>query len=286
MKRLRTYLNEKGQDLVEYTLTIAFCAALLMGLNSDAFNNSMKAVFESDANIYDDVSTSLSIGNIYKDAVERWSQNSRRTLVQINYENGKYVLGEDVIANEERKEIDRQALYNIADFFLGMDLSTIKTDVFKNELGGGYFKEGSYGTDILLMSYYDYVDDVESSYDPVTQQYTTPVKTEIVTERKGNVNGVLQYLYANEVIHWMQGDYGSYKDPNNSYDAALDFDSTKRYLFSNEMITSDTSKSKGSIKRNVRVNFQLTNGVVTGVKVRLQQNGTNITDLMIEKTSG
>ena len=177
--------------------------------------------------------------------------------------------------NSERLQADREALYNIADFFLGMNLSTIQTTVFGNELGNGYFPTGKYGTDILILSYYDYVDGVENTYNSTTQQYTVTAKTEIVKERRFN---------ADEVIHWMQGDYGNYKDPNGSYDSSLNFDSTKRYFYSNEMITSDTSNSNSSIKRNIRVNFQLTDGVVTGVKVRAQQNGTNITDLMIEKT--
>ena len=273
MKTLRTYLNEKGQDLVEYTLLLAFCAALLMALNSNTFNQTIRMVFEK--GVFDDVSTVLGAGNAYTVAVEKWSQSSRRTLVEIKKVNGKYVLGEDVIPNSERLEADRQALNYIADFFLGMSLSQVKTDVFRNE-----FKEDSdfftKERDILILSYKDNVKETEDTYDPVTQQYAVTAKTDIMTEgRKYN---------ANEVIHWMQGDYGKYKDPTASYDSSLDFNSGKRYLYSNEMIDPDSSNVGNTVKRNIRINLTFTDGVVTGIRVRAQQNGHDVPDLTITKT--
>ena len=52
------------------------------------------------------------------------------------------------------------------------------------------------------------------------------------------------------------------------------------------MIDPDPANSKNgnSLKRNIRVNFTITDGVVTGVKVRAQQNGRDVADLKIEKT--
>lgn len=278
MKRLCTYLNEKGQDLVEYTLLLAFCAALLMGLNSDVFNQTIRAVFEK--GVFEDVSTVITAGNAYKEAVEKWSQSSRRTLAEvIKNKNGKYVLGEDVIPNSERIAADKQALYNIADLFLGMDYNKLKNEVFKGDnLADKWFDpnttEGQKG--ILLMSYKDNVKESEDTYDPVTQQYSRPADTVIINERKG--------FTANEVIHWMQGDYGNWKDPNGSYNSDLDHKSTQRYLFSNEMIDPDSSKVGNTVKRNIRVNFTITDGKVSSVRVRAQQNGHDVSDLIIEKS--
>ena len=139
MKIRLNYLNEKGQDLVEYALILAFCAALLTGLKSDAFNDTLKAVFERGA--YDDVSTSINAGT-YAQAGKIWSQSSRRTLNDIQYENGRYYLGEDIVSNEKRLEADRAALTNIANFFLGMSVETAKVNVFNDEFKKEYNKEG------------------------------------------------------------------------------------------------------------------------------------------------
>lgn len=281
MKMIRTYFNEKGQDLVEYTLIMAFCAVMLLGLNSDEFHHTFKQVFEK--GVFDDVKTVIAAGNPYTTAVVNWSQSSRRTLAVVELVNGKWVLKEDVIPNADRLEADRQALYNIADFFLGMDITTLSQEVFRNEFGvnSDFFKKGK---DVLLLSYTDNIG-VEDNYNSNTQQYdkhdgaTTNVT--IATEgRRYN---------ANEVIHWMQGDYGNYRDTNefdySSYDSSKEFDSTKRYFYSNEMIDPDPANSKGnSVKRNIRVNFTITDGVVTGIKVRAQQNGRDVSDLKIEKT--
>ena len=288
MKMIHEYLNEKGQDLVEYTLTLAFCAVMLLGLNSDEFHNTFRQVFEK--GVFDDVKTVIAAGNPYTNAVVNWSQSSRRTLAVVAKDpnTGKWVLKEDVIPNADRLEADRQALYNIADFFLGMDITTLSQKVFKNELGGANSQFFTQGKDVLILSYTD-SSGVEGNYDPVTQQYNTNdtnnnpdfgySTTHITIATEGR-----KYA-ANEVIHWMQGDYGNYKDPNGQYDSSKDFDSSKRYFYSNEMIDPDPANSKGnSLKRNIRVNFTVTDGVVTGIKVRAQQNGRDVSDLKIEKT--
>ena len=278
MKKIYTYFNEKGQDLIEFTLILAYCAVLLMGLNSDTFHNTIRAVFER--GLFDDISTVITAGSKYTDALDSWSQSSRRTLVEVKYENGKYVLGKDVIPNAERLETDRQALYNIADFFLDMDYTTLKTKVFRNELRDEWFNQNTNNgkKGVLILSYTDLVDGVEDQYDPNTQQYNndSTAKVEIKTEGRK--------FAANEVIHWMQGDYGNYKDPEGQYNSSLDFDENKRYLFSNEMIQTDKSKSNGDLKRNIRVNFTITDGKVTAVRVRAQQNGRDVPDLIIEKS--
>ena len=150
MKKTLTYFNEKGQDLVEYTLILAFCAVMLLGLNSDDFHSTFRKVFEK--GVFDDVKTVIAAGNPYSTAIYNWSQSSRRTLAVVELENGKWVLKEDVIPNADRLETDRQALYNIADFFLGMDITTLSQEVFRNEfaVNSGYYTKGS---DILLLCF-------------------------------------------------------------------------------------------------------------------------------------
>ena len=283
MKKTLTYFNEKGQDLVEYTLILAFCAVMLLGLNSDDFHSTFRKVFEK--GVFDDVKTVIAAGNPYSTAIYNWSQSSRRTLAVVEQDpaTGKWVLKEDVIPNADRLETDRQALYNIADFFLGMDITTLSHEVFRDEFkaDSGYFTKGS---DILLLSYTDSAD-VENNYNTNTQKYdkNDSATTNITIATEGR-----RYA-ASEVIHWMQGDYGNYRDTNkfeySSYDSSKEFDSTKRYFYSNEMIDPDPANSKNnSLKRNIRVNFTITDGVVTGVKVRAQQNGRDVSDLKIEKT--
>ena len=284
MKKTLTYFNEKGQDLVEYTLILAFCAVMLLGLNSDDFHSTFRKVFEK--GVFDDVKTVIAAGNPYSTAIYNWSQSSRRTLAVVEQDpaTGKWVLKEDVIPNADRLETDRQALYNIADFFLGMDITTLSHEVFRDEFkaDSGYFTKGS---DILLLSYTDSAD-VENNYNTNTQKYdkNDSATTNITIATEGR-----RYA-ASEVIHWMQGDYGNYRDTGktfdySSYDSSKEFDSTKRYFYSNEMIDPDPANSKNnSLKRNIRVNFTITDGVVTGVKVRAQQNGRDVSDLKIEKT--
>lgn len=286
---IRAYLNEKGQDLVEYTLILAFCAVMLLGLNSDEAHHTIRQVFEK--GVFDDVKTVIAAGNPYTTAVVNWSQSSRRTLAVVEKDpaTGKWVLKRDangnvidVIPNADRLEADRQALYNIADFFLGMDTDTLINKVF-DEPGLGdansrYFKGGA---DILILSYRDTAE-VENYYNSNTQQYDLDkaITTNIdILKTEGRT------FTGNDVIHWMQGDYGNYKDPNGQYDSSKDFDSSKRYFYSNEMIDPDPANSKGgNLKRNIRVNFTITDGVVTGIKVRAQQNGRDIPDLTIQKT--
>ena len=89
MIKFSAYLNEKGQDLVEYTLMLAFCAVLVFSLNSDSFHRAIKAVF--DRGVFNDITTHMSAGD-YKDAYRAFSEDSRRALANIGYEYGRYYL--------------------------------------------------------------------------------------------------------------------------------------------------------------------------------------------------
>ena len=275
MKTLYAYLNEKGQDLVEYTLILAFCAVLATGLTSDTFHSTIKAVF--DKGVFNDVTTHMSAGD-YADAYKAFSEDSRRALANIGYEYGRYYLdssGKDPVPNELRLATDKKALENIADFFLGMDYATVTKYISST----GYLKKGSYGDYILLLNYTDNVD-VENNYDPYTQTYMQGKTANVTFEIKERTT-------AYDIIHWMMGDYGNY---NREYSEPLDFasngtKSSKRYFFSNEMIDPDGSTTGNTVKRNIRISFKLNSAgtEVIGVQVKAQRNGENIEALYVNK---
>lgn len=283
MKTLRAYLNEKGQDLIEYTLILAFCAVLVTSLTSDAFHRTIKAVFDN--GVFNDVTLYVSGGD-YKDALTALGGSSRRELISLNYDYGKYyrVEGADQVDNNLRIAADRAALSNIGEFFLGMDKETLSLYLFNKMENDKYFTQGSYGQEILLIDYTDNID-VEDNYDSYSNTYRTANKhstTNITLKKERTFN-------ADEVIHWMQGDYGTITGYNEKgrpiikYNDEFNFDSNTRYFFSNEMIDPDMSLSGGTLKRNIRVNYELdSNGIVVAVRVRAQRNGEDIDSLIVE----
>ena len=279
MKTLYAYLNEKGQDLVEYTLILAFCAVLVTSLNSDTFHSAIKALF--DRGVFNDVSTHMSAGD-YADAYKAFSEDSRRALANIGYEYGRYYLTDsekDPVPNDLRLATDQKALENIADFFLGMDYATVTNYISST----GYLKKGDYGEYILLLNYTDNVD-VENNYDPYTQTYMQDTNkhttANITFENKEKTT-------AYDIIHWMMGDYGNY---TRDYTETLDFaangtSSSKRYFFSNEMIDPDGSTTGNTVKRNIRISFKLSSDgtEVVGVQVKAQRNGEDIEALKVQR---
>ena len=283
MKTFYSYLNEKGRDLVEYTLMLSFCAALVFCLNSDTFHSTIKAVFDN--GVFNDVTTHMSAGD-YKDAYKAFSEDSRRALANIGYNYGRYYLTDsekDPVPNSLRLDTDKQALTNIANFFLGMDSETIKNYISSTQ----YLKKGDYGEYILLLNYTDNVD-VENNYNPYTQTYTQDknkhTTANVTFENKENST-------AYDVIHWMMGDYGLDADGNKTrnYTETLDFkagakSSSKRYFFSNEMIDPDGSTTGNTVKRNIRISFKLNSEgtEVIGVQVKAQRNGENIDALKVQ----
>ena len=254
MKTLYAYLNEKGQDLVEYTLILSFCAVLAAGFTSDSFHSTIKAIF--DKGLFNDVTTHMSAGD-YADAYKAFSEDSRRALANIGYDYGRYYLdssGKDPVPNELRLATDKKALENIANFFLGMDYATV---------------------------------DVENNYDPYTQTYMQDTNkhttANITFENKEKTK-------AYDIIHWMMGDYGldANGNPVGDYQEPLDFayngtKSSKRYFFSNEMIDPDGTTSGNTVKRNIRVSFMLNSSgtEVIGVQVKAQRNGEDIDALKV-----
>ena len=274
---------------MEYTLMLAFCAALVFSLNSDTFHSTIKAVFDN--GVFNDVSTHMSAGD-YKDAYKAFSEDSRRALADIGYSFGRYYLDDstkDPVPNQLRLDTDRQALENIANFFLGQDMTTISNYI--SLTGGKYFKAGQYGEDILILNYTDSVD-VENNYNPYTQTYEQGAASIIL--EKQNLTGTTK---PDEIIHWMMGDYGQDENGNyvRAYQETLDTTysnnlalgySNKRYFYSNEMIDPDGTTTGGTVKRNIRISVKLdsTGTKIVGINVKAQRNGEDISSLQVTKT--
>ena len=291
-KTNKTIINlsrPKGQGLVEFVLILAFCAAIGVAAREAGFGKAIDALIGSGEQ---PEYVAAAIGGpkkqiyTYVVALAKYGSKGRRALVNlVDAGNGKYTLGEDIIPNAERVAADRVALENIADLFLGMDYKTLKTDVFRNELQDNWFTNGGpKGDGILILNYSDRAS-VESDYDSSSGAYKDDAHTKIVLEETG------RRFDKKEVIHWMQGDYGSYKDSNASYDSSKDFDSSTRYFYSNEMIGMEQYGLQwgNGERRNIRVRFIVSgtsaDSIVTGVEVRLQHNGKDYDNLKITKTA-
>ena len=290
-------LKQKGQGIVEYALLLAFVVGIAMMLNGANIKGEVNEVF-------DDVVSLLSGGNQYAAALKKYGSMTRRDLVKLGVKNGKYYIEEDIVSNEDRLAADREALENIADLFLNMSYSDL-TKLMKG-VSADYFlnpeKDNNTKKGVLILNYTDQ-SGVEKNYNSETGQYAGTYDEGSGTYTDNaysygsdtyitfgtNNQDVRQGFTSEEVIHWMQGDYGNIKDPNGQYNPDLNFNSGTRYFYSNEMINPNSDKN-----RNVRVRFTVTgtddratggtdNRKVTGVQVRLQNDGKNIENAVVTK---
>ena len=110
---LRNVFNEKGQDLVEYILILAFCGALVYGLNTVGFAGAISDVLQT--YVFDNVTRVYGLGTSYTEALNKWGQAS----------------DEEVLAasQEERLAADQAALLNIANHFIGMKKSDLEAAI-------------------------------------------------------------------------------------------------------------------------------------------------------------
>ena len=299
LNQFRRTIKEKGQGLTEYVLILAFIAGvafMMFGGSGSLKGTLVDTVTKTNnllAGLFDD-------GIKYADALKKYGSMARRDLVQvIKNSNGTFKLGEDIISNEERLAADRAALSNIADLFLDMSYSDLK------KLMGGGFSEDFYlnpnandntKKGILILNYVDrsYVERNYVEGSGYTGNQFTQGEDTYITFGEGNnplpVDGHLRQGFTNqEVIHWMQGDYGNRKDSSGQYNSNLDFNPNTRYFYSN-----DALDPSSDLNRNVRVRFTITGAdnsktggtderKVTGVQVRLQKAGKNIEGAVVEK---
>ena len=218
MKKLRYALNEKGQDLVEYILILAFCGALLMGLNTIGINEAISDVLQT--NVFDNVTRVYGLGTSYTEALNKWGQAS----------------DEEVLAasQEERLAADQAALLNIANHFIGMKKSDLEAAInTKNP------KDNVFITKFL--------EDPDG-----TGTYAPKMKT--VDGKLVATNGIEEDKTGGKIFNWLQGDFSddvnlvfedrkisflvNEKDPSNKinkeeYKNQVAEYSNTRYFFSN-----------------------------------------------------
>lgn len=110
MMKLRNVFNEKGQDLVEYALILAFCAALVYSLNGVGFTGTIRNVLRT--YVFDNVTRVYGLGSFYTEAYNKWGKAS----------------DEDVINADQaaRLAADQAALLNIGGYFIGMKRSDLE----------------------------------------------------------------------------------------------------------------------------------------------------------------
>lgn len=289
----RRTIREKGQGLTEYVLILAFVAGIafmMFGGNGSLKGTLVNTITETNSKLAGLFTDAVN----YADALAKYGSKARRDFVNVVKKNGKYVLGEDIIPNDERLAMDRAALSNIADLFLDMSYTDLKAlmgggvsdDYYLNPNKNDNTKKG-----ILILNYVD-SSLVERNYvegNGYTDNQDTDIFFRNNNTKQTAEQGVRQGFTNQEVIHWMQGDYGNRKDSTGQYDSNLDFNSNTRYFYSNDMLDPSTDGN-----RNVRVRFTITgednssNGgtderKVTGVQVRLQKDGKNIEGAVVEK---
>ena len=112
--KLRNVFNEKGQDLVEYALIFAFCAALVYSLNGVGFTGAIRDVLRT--YVFDNLTRVYGLGSFYTKAYNEWGQAS----------------DSDVIAasQPERLAADQAALLNIGGYFIGMKRSELESTFY------------------------------------------------------------------------------------------------------------------------------------------------------------
>lgn len=170
----------------------------------------------------------------YTYALENYSKLSKEKLQEID----PYL----------RIQIDQEALANIGRFFIGRNKAFVGKYLWKdNPSNTPLFHYGeTVGEDGKVSSYFYYNRNDKNTRSSVGDEYAKTA----------------------DVIHWMQGDFGTYDPETNSivegsYTTAA-FDNTTRYLFSDYPVTKDTSAAGNGVKLWLTYDK---NGIVTEAKV-------------------
>lgn len=248
MRILRSWLNKKGQGIVEYALLLAFVVGIAMVLNGVGLGNAVKDTFDKVAAVLGGEE------NAYVAGFKKWSSMKKSDL-----EN------EDAAA---RLAADQAALDNIAELFFGKTKSEIETLMGGGAINGKNFYGTINGKNAQNSN--DYGD--EYGY----RDYSTLLLNfkDLNTENDSGIN----VTYSNTTNEarispgWLQG---TDKDKN----ASLDQWATKnnntysntdtRYFYSDGMI----NNAYGS---QVRAQFHLgSDNRVDSVRVFAVQNRAN-----------
>lgn len=228
MVTIRDYLYKKGQGIVEYALILAFIVGIAMMLNGANLGNAVQDTF-------DKVAVALGMKSAYASALEKWGKIPRSELLTDE-------------TKEERIKADQEALANIGEFFIGLTINQVKAlldnDCKENKtlVHIGEYDATSLGRDM-------------NSDDPLSY---------VIDKGSGDV---IKTQYANDVIHWMQHDYGNYD--GTGYNTSLDYDNDSRYFFSNYAATNNFKPTGGDA-------YSGNNGYIgNGVKLQLTYTSDN-----------
>ena len=118
MKTIRSYLNRKGQGIVEYAILLAFIVGLAMMLQGVGLANAVKDTFDSVANLLAGGEKSKT----YAEYFQGWRKTSLADLSNIS--------------NDERIKADQEGLALLASNFLGLDENGVK-DLMQTLSGSG-----------------------------------------------------------------------------------------------------------------------------------------------------
>ena len=190
LEKIRATAKQKGQGIVEYALLLAFVVGIAMMLNGSNLGGAVKDTF-------DNVAVALGGVKDYASAIKNWSSLSKA----------------DILKEDKAKRIaaDQEALANIGEFFIGMSRDAVK-QLLEN--------------DCTKMQTLVHVgeNDAEKMNNNVVGDGLS-----YVMERDINKD-VIRKEHINDVIHWMQHDYGTHD--GNGYSNNFDFNSGNRYFFS------------------------------------------------------
>lgn len=179
MYNFRNDLNEKGQDLVEFALILAFCGALVYGLNSVGFTVAISDVVKT--YVFDNVTRVYGLGNFYTPYYNKLGQ----------------ATDEDVIAasQAERLAADQAALLNIGGYFIGMKRSELESTF---HLKSNQSSMVNTGQKFLITKFLEDPDGA-GTYAP-----------KMKVDANGNYyvsNNLDEDRTAGQIFKWIQGDY-------------------------------------------------------------------------------
>lgn len=179
MMKLRNVFNEKGQNLVEFILILAFCAALVYSLNGVGFTGAIRDVLRT--YVFDNVTRVYGLGSFYTEAYNKWGQAS----------------DQDVIAADQtaRLAADQAALLNIGGYFIGMKRSDLEATFHLKSNQSGMVNTGQK----FLVTKFLEDPDGAGTYAP-----------KMKVDANGNYyvsSNLDEDRTAGQIFKWIQGDY-------------------------------------------------------------------------------
>ena len=208
MYKLRNYLNKKAQGIIEYAVLLAFIVGLAMMLNGADISGTVKKTF-------DNVAVTLGAVKDYASAIKNWSSLSKADI-----------LKED---KAKRISVDQEALANIGEFFIGMHIDTVR---------------GLLGNDCKSRQTLVHIG--ENDVEAMGEGNTRGDGLSYVVERQADLTKKDGSATKEDVIHWMQHDYGTVdEEGNRTYSSDYNYNSGNRYFFSDYAVQNVANSDPG-----------------------------------------